>query len=113
MTSTVTPLEDLQPAYGGSYYTLIGVGGDLAEWVAGYEGLLEEQGIGKPTAWYSANGAQVNAFAGPDLAPHDRFASDLTFLLFPLEGLNTGMLAMFKLRMEDRWFDDVIDNMRR
>ena len=36
----------------------------------------------------------------------------LTFLLFPLTDLNTGKLAMFKMRMQDRWFDDIINNMR-
>jgi hypothetical protein len=41
------------------------------------------------------------------------FASDLTFMFFPLDGLNVGKLAMFKMQMQARWFDDVIDNMRR
>ena len=41
----------------------------------------------------------------------DPFPADLTVLTFPLEGLHLGKLALFRLRMEDRWFDDIIDNM--
>lgn len=41
----------------------------------------------------------------------DPFRDDLTVLTFPLDGLHVGKLAMFKLTMEDRWFDDVTDNM--
>lgn len=106
--------SDLAAAYEGSYYTIAGAGGDLMEWVNGYEQLLTEQGIGKPTRWISATGAQVNLFAlskGGVVHEKDLFKEDLTFLLFPLDGLHPGMLPLFKLGMQDRWFDDVIDNM--
>ena len=107
------PLTDLDPAYKGSYYTIPGAGGDLAEWTTGYEDLLAKENIGKPTVWYTTTGAAVNSYAGEGVAARDQFPSDLTFLLFPLDGLNAGKLAMLKLAMADRWFDDIIDNMRR
>jgi len=105
---TMMNATELQKAYEGSYYAILGAGGDLAQWTEGYEGLLAEEGIGKPAEWFQTTGAAVNQFAGGS----DPFEKDLTILLFPLDGLETGKLAMFKLRMEDRWFDDVVQNMR-
>lgn len=102
---------DLEAAYAGSWYTIIGAGGDPQEWVKGYEGMLKEADIGTPAAWYSALGSAVNEYVGP-ANPQDAFKDDLTFLLFPLDGLVVGKLAMFKLQMEDRWFDDIIQNAR-
>lgn len=102
----------LQDAYDGSYYFIAGAGGDLGEWIAGYEDLLRQEGIlgDEPMHWYRTNGAAVNRFAGEGNS--NPFQDDLTCLLFSLKGLNAGGLAIFKLKMRDRWFDDVIDNMR-
>lgn len=108
---TISTLTDLNEAEQGSYYTILGAGGDLNEWVEGYEKLLKEQEIGQPVAWYSTTGEAVNEYANP-ARWQDAFQSDLTILLFPLDGLNVGRLAMFKLQMQDRWFDDVVQNMR-
>jgi len=108
---------DLEAAYTGSFYTIAGAGGDLQEWVAGYEKELEAQGIGTPTQWFVTSGAEVNLYAirklGGLTKDDDQFPDDLVILLFPLDGLNVGKLAMFKLNWEDRWFDDVIGNVRR
>lgn len=41
---------------------------------------------------------------------NNEFKNDLKFLAFPLDGLNVGKLAMFKLKMGDRWSDDIIAN---
>lgn len=119
--TTTTPelLEDLDQAYQGSYYFIAGAGGDLSEWTEGYEKLLREQEIGTPSTWYRTVGAAVNRYAerrggfGFQLDKGDDFQDDLTILLFPLDGLHPGRLAMFKLAMQDRWFDDVVDNMVR
>ena len=58
----------------------------------------------------------MNAFAaehlGRPIRSGDKFKPGLPFLLFPLTDLNTGRLAMFKMMMQDRWFDDIINNMR-
>jgi len=109
-------VADLKAAYEGSYYFITGAGGDLSEWVSGYNGMLVEQEIGTPTEWLQTNGATVNNFAnqkkGGPIQYNDQFPGNLTCLLFPLTGLNGGRLAIFKLQMQDRWFDDVIQNMR-
>ena len=34
-------------------------------------------------------------------------------MAFPLDGLDVNKLAMFKLQMRDRWFDDIVDNNAR
>ena len=113
---TIKPITDLKAAYDGSYYTILGAGGDLNDWVEGYEKFLSEEGIGTPTAWFTTTGGRVNKFArlrvGGELIPCDEFADDLVVLLFPLDGLNIGKLAIFKINMNDRWFDDVIQNMK-
>lgn len=109
---------DLTAAREGSYYTIAGAGGNLNQWVEGYEKALAEAGIGKPVGWYQTTGAKVNEFRrttagrGDDVHADDKFQDDLTLLLFPLDGLNVAKLAIFKLEWQDRWFDDVVDNMR-
>lgn len=103
---TVTP----EVANAGSYYTIIGAGGDLNQWITGYDGMLADAGIGKPTGWFTLTGQAVNDYAQP-LRGSDLFKADLTFLLFPLDGLDVGKLAIFKLENGDRWFDDIISNM--
>jgi len=104
--------DALQQAYDGSWYTIIGAGGDLAEWVSGYEEWLAAEELGTPVQWYLTNGGAINAYARVSLASHQAFASDLTVLLFPLDGLAMDRLPLFKILHMDRWFDDVIDNMR-
>ena len=99
---------NLREAYNSSYYTILGAGGDLQEWVDGYNQMLSEEGIGKPAAWFSAKGAAVNKEFG--LTGDEAFKARLTILFFPLDGLDIGKLAIFKLKMEDRWFDDIIDD---
>jgi len=110
-------VADLEAAYAGSYYFITGAGAPLEEWVDGYNGMLAEQQIGKPTEWLQTNGATVNNFAaqkrGGLIVDNDQFPGDLTGLMFPLDGLNGGRLPLFKIAMQDRWFDDVIQNMRR
>lgn len=106
---TTIKKADLTQAYDGSYYTIAGCGGPLIEWVDGINRILAEEGIGKPVAWYKTKGRDVNAFAGETTDP---FQDGITLLMFPLDGLDVGRLAILKLRMGDRWFDDVIDNMR-
>lgn len=109
--TTATSNADLQKAYDGSYYTILGAGGSLDDWINGYEELMEKAGIGKPTKWIQTTGGAINSYSKPrrGLA---RFHPDLVVLMFPLDGLNTGKLAMFKMQMQDRWFDDIADNMR-
>lgn len=106
--SNILTKENIRQAYDGAYYTILGAGGDLNEWFEGYQGLLDEAEIGKITEWYQTTGKVVNEYYG--LKGKDKFPKDLTILMFPLKDLDIGKLAMFKLRMGDRWFNDVIDN---
>lgn len=113
---TLTALEGLAEAEAGSYYTIAGVGGPIHEWVTGYTGLLNGIEAGTPQEWFTTTGVDVNQYAAiskhAPIFPRDKFPDDLVFLLFPLDGLNLGVLAPFKLQMQDRWFDDVVQNMR-
>ena len=100
----------LEEAYNGSYYTITGAGGDLQEWKDGYQDLLNSEGIGKITKWVEFTGKDVNEEL--ELTGKDKYQDDLHFLAFNLDGLNIGKLAMFKIKMRDRWFDDIVDNLR-
>lgn len=103
--------EKLRKAYEGSYYTIEGAGGDPNEWKGGYEKLLSDSDIGKPAFWIDFTGKEMNEefhLTGTNVYP-----DDLHFLAFPLDDLAAGKLAIFKLNMEDRWFDDIVDNNAR
>jgi len=100
--------EKLQKAYDGSYYTITGAGGELQEWKDFYSKALEEQGIGKISEWIAFTGEEVNGELR--LTGDNRYPDDLHFLAFCLDGLDIAMLALFKLRMGDRWFDDIVSN---
>lgn len=109
---THTP-ADLEAAYAGSYYTILGAGGDLNEWIDGLGDMLAAEGIGRPEAWFTSTGKAINDFAearGP-VPALQHFQDDLTVLMFKLDGMHRGKLAMFKMMAGDRWFDDVVDNM--
>lgn len=103
--------EMLRKAYDGSYYTIEGAGGDLNDWKKGLTEALEEQGIGKPSAWITFTGKDMNEEFR--LTGTNRYPDNFRFLAFPLDGLDVGKLAMFKLRAGDRWFDDIVDNNAR
>ena len=107
----VSNLETFDEMYKGSYYTITGAGGDPNEWVEGYEKFLQQAGIGTPEKWYQFTGSQMNSKYG--LTGEVAYPEDLTFLSFPLTGLNIGKLAIFKIKQEDRWFDDIVSNNER
>ena len=100
--------EMLRAAYEGSYYTIVGAGGDQKEWQDGYNKMLREQGIGEVTKWIAFTGKAMNEEFS--LTGDNKYPDDLHFLAFPLDGLDVGKLAMFKIRMRDRWFDDIVSN---
>lgn len=101
-------LTNLNEAVEGSYYTITGAGGDVNEWVNGYNGMLKEAKIGTPKKWYTFTGKDMNETYS--LRGTTEYPEDLTFLAFPLDGLNVGKLAMFKIKNDDRWFDDIVNN---
>jgi len=114
MTTTTAPTRlyftDLRQAEDGSFYTISGCGGDLQEWIDGYETWLDEAGIGTPVEWFVTSGESINAYVGPENT--NPYPFDISILMFPLASLDVGKLAMFKITHEDRWFDDIVQNMR-
>ena len=100
----------LKKAYDGSYYTITGCGGDLNEWKTGYQNMLNEQNIGNIAEWIDFTGADMNAEF--NLQGSNKYPADLHFLAFSLDNLDVGKLAMFKLQMRDRWFDDIVTNLQ-
>lgn len=92
----------------GSWYTITGCGGDLQEWKDGYQDLLNQEGIGTIQQWVEFTGADMNRYY--KLTGTNAYPQGIHFLAFPLDGLDVGKLSMFKLRMEDRWFDDIVAN---
>lgn len=98
----------LRAAYEGSYYTIEGAGGDPQEWKEGIGAMLREQGIGEIAKWICFTGKDMNDEF--NLTGSNRYPDNLHFLAFPLDGLDISKLAMFKLRMGDRWFDDIVNN---
>lgn len=115
---TLTALNGLPEAEAGSYYTICGTADPIADWLEGYEKIMSDLGVGRPQEWFRTTGSEVNSYAkitrarAYEIHPHDRFPDELPILLFSLDGLDVGKLAIMKLRMEDRWFDDIIQNMR-
>ena len=101
---------DLKRAYREDWYTITYAGGDLQEWVDGYNQMLTEEKIGKPVEWYVCKGKDVNAAFG--LKGKNALKATKTVLMFPLDGLKISTLAIFKLNMGDHWFSDVIGNAR-
>ena len=103
-------MNRFEEMYEGSWYTITGAGGDINEWKQGYERLMIKEGIGTPKEWVSFKGKDMNDYYG--LVGSVAYLDDLTFLAFPLTDLEQGKLIYFKLRMGDRWFDDIVDNNR-
>jgi hypothetical protein len=102
---------NLAEAYAGSFYTISGAGAPLEDWEAGMNGLLEQNEIGKPSAWFQTTGRDVNKFAAARGTVTNPFQDDLTIIMFPLTGLAGAKLSIFKVMAGDRWFDDLVDNM--
>lgn len=117
MTPTITKVnfenrdEILNKLYDGSAYTILGAGGDINEWIEGYTQLLNKEGIGVPAEFILLTGRDMNFMY--DLFGDVAYNDNLSILVFPLEGLNVTKLAVFRLRMEDYWFDDIVDNNAR
>ena len=103
--------DNLKKVYRGSFYTIVGVGGSLEEWVRGYNAKLVEAGIGKPKSWVTFSGRQMNERYA--LRGDNAYDDNLTFLAFSLDGLHVGKLALFKMEYGDRWFDDIVQNNAR
>lgn len=108
---TISTAEEFEMLYKGSAYTVTGAGGPLEDWMIQITKALEEGEIGTPKEFYTFKGKQMNE--NYSLSGNTAYKDDITFLSFPLDNLDVGKLAMFKIRMQDRWFDDIVDNNAR
>lgn len=99
--------NDFERYYNKSYYTIMGTGGDLDKWVAGYNEWLVESGCGTPVNWITFKGKDVNKWYKLE---GNAYPDDLVFLAFPLDNLNLERLAIFRIKHKDVWFNDMIDH---
>lgn len=104
----MTKSELFEKATAGSYYTILGVS-DETEYKEGYQKMFDELGIGKIKEWYSFTGKDFNLYYQPKGTT--AFRPGLHCLCFPLEGLNVSKLALLRLQLEDKWFDDIVGNL--
>ena len=72
--------------------------------------MLDEQNIGTIKEWVEFSGKDMNDYY--ELTNSNRYQDNLHFLAFSLDGLDVSKLAVFKIRMQDRWFDDIVDGNR-
>lgn len=116
MTKIMTLSEKFSRAYNGSYYTAIGCGGNIDEWIEGYDRYIrmsvdDDFDIHKEDV-IMFSGADMNSFFG--LTGTNAYDPELKFLAFSYRTCSQiGKLAIFKLSMRDRWFDDIVDNNAR
>ncbi len=103
--------NEFNKLYNGSWYTIVGADGDLEEWEKGVQDLLDSKDIGKVKEWVTYKGKDMNEWA--QLSEENAYPEDLTFISFSLDGLDLEKLAIFKVQMQDRWFDDIVDNNAR
>jgi len=106
-TNMAQVIDNLKELEQGNYYTILGVD-SATDYENGYKKLLYKEGIGQPERWVYFNGQQMNAQY--QLIGEQAYPEDLGFLAFPLNGLDLGKLAIFRLRMGDSWFKDIVDN---
>ncbi len=110
MTDEVNSIDFFNAMYKGSFYTVIGVS-NTDEYRNGYESLMISEGIGKPKYWAVFKGQDMNRHY--HLTGSNRYKDSLTFMAFPLKELDVSKLAVFRLKMGDHWFDDIVDNNSR
>lgn len=102
-------IDLFKKAFRGSYYTIVGCGGNLQEWKDGYADILRREEVGTIKEWIQFTGKDLNDTFG--LTGSNAYPSDLNILAFDLTDItNVGKLAMLKLQLQDRWFDDMVTN---
>lgn len=102
--------EMFQQFYDGSYCTYEGAASEKGykDWFDGVNKVFKEKDIGQIKTMYVFSGKDMNDFF--KLTGTNAYPDDLHFISFPLDGLDMGRLAMFKMSAGFRWFDDIVDN---
>jgi hypothetical protein len=98
-------------AYNGSYYTIIGCGGNLEEWKEAYTKFLHDSNIGELTEndWIEFSGKDLTEIF--ELTGDNAYNANLQCLAFSLKNItNITALSIMKVYQNDRWFDDIVDN---
>lgn len=107
-----TGLYDLfEKLYNGSAFTFEGLGFDsFDELKDQINEILEQENIGrvKSENFFTYKGKDMNDYYL--LTGSNRYPDDLTFVSFLNDGLDIGRLAMFKIRIGARWYDDIVSN---
>lgn len=93
------------------WYTISGCGGDLEEWKAEYQKMLDQEAVGTIREWVNFYGKDMNEYY--NLTGTNRYPAHYTFLAFPTDGLDLVALAVIKMGRGDRWFTDIVDNNTR
>lgn len=104
----VTTKSELSNLANGSAFTIEGAGGNLHEWCIGLNEMLAKENIGQVKTFYTFSGKLMNS--AYNLTGSNAYPDDFTFLCFTLDGLDVGKLAMFKMKFNARWLDDIVDN---
>jgi hypothetical protein len=96
--------------YKGWHLTIEGAGSDngFQDWFDGINEQLKKREIGQFKEMFIFTGKQMNTVYR--LTGSNAYPSDLTMIAIPLDGLDQGKLAMFKLQFGARWFTDIVDN---
>ena len=103
--------ELFEKLYNKSAFTFEGLGFDnFDELKDQINETLEQENIGrvKSENFFTYKGKDMNDYYG--LTGSNRYPDDLTFVSFLFDGLDIGRLAMFKIRIGARWFDDIVSN---
>lgn len=109
----MTTKSQFANAYFGSYYTIIGAGGDPQDWINGYNNAIQKS----LDPYFDITQEDVLVFSGAEmnsllnLTDKNRYSDDLTFISFSFNTCHQiGKLAFFKMQNGDRWFDDIVAN---
>ena len=103
--------ELFEKLYNNSAFTFEGLGfDDFDELKDQINECLEEENIGtvKSENFFTYSGKDMNDYY--HLTGTNRYPDTLTFVSFLLDDLDIGKLAMFKLRIGARWFDDIVNS---
>jgi len=95
----------------GSAFTVSGAGGNINDWAIGLKKMLKDKNIGHVDIFYTWTGKFMNETY--KLSGKVAYPDNFVFIAFPIEGMDIGKLAIFKMEFGARWLDDIVDNNTR
>lgn len=109
-TSDMGFVDMAQTLYDCSAFTFIGIAIE-SDTLHQINDCMVGAGLNYVDEFYTYTGNDMNKLY--DLHGDNRYPNDLHFLSFKNDNQDIGKLAMFKLRIGARWFDDIVDNNAR